>query len=102
MKGFFQLVLFGSPGPVYHSGVFPFDVVVAHPGMFYRGDLFSNLIRQLVTFLTLCDFFVHAYELTVPILVFLLFALKKATAAGQNVGNHYCHLSWYHKKVYPA
>ena len=27
-------------------------------------------------------FFVHAYELTVPVLVFLLFALKKARAAG--------------------
>ena len=54
---------------------------------------------QLEMFSTLCDFFVHAYKLTVTVLVSLLFALKKAKAAGQNFGNFYCHLSRYHEKA---
>ena len=46
-------------------------------------------MKKLVPVLSIYrQFFVHAYELTLPVLVSSLFALKKARAADQNVDNH--------------
>ena len=55
---------------------------------------------QLVTFLFDTIDCVHAYKLTIPMLVFLLFALMKARAAGRNVGNLCCLWSWYPEKAH--